>query len=198
MALTKTTTIIEIDPWTEIIATGAFTGAVADVSDSFASLLYIELGPTEAVANSGSLVRVEVSYADDNWVRYQAFTSSSTTAVTTTLNGAVAVDDPTVTLTSATGNFTIPGQKFLIRDDSGVAIVESESCLVETESTNVVTLAQDVIRNHASGLNCYTDVDEWTVEIPVAAAKVRVFVSADDPDCNIAFTTRISKITSLT
>lgn len=198
MALTKTTTIDLIDPWTEIIATGAVTGAAKSLADSFSSILYIELCPTEAVAQGGALVRVEISYADDDWQEFVTFTSTDTIAQTTTLNGEVAADDPTITLTSATGAFSIPGQKFLIRDDTGVGIEDSETCLVETEAANVVTLGQNVKDTHVTGLNCYTDVDEWVIEIPLAASQVRTFVSAEDDDCNIAFTTRISKVTSLT
>jgi hypothetical protein len=74
----------------------------------------------------------------------------------------------------------------------------SESVRTKSQAANVVTLFQDLIRNHTNGANVYDRVDEWAIEIPFAASQVRVLIDNTDADCDIYSTTRISKVTALT
>ena len=196
MALTKTTSIDEIDPWQETAAGTLDVGAAKSLSDSYASMLYIEVAMIEAVDQVGVEVIVEVSYADDDWTKLIEFTGTAETPATTTINDATADEgDPSITLTDATtGDFDVPGRKWFIKDGT---IGNSESVKTQVNAVHTVTLCQDLLRNHANGLSVYDRVDEWVVEIPMAAAHVRTLINNVDADSDVAFTTRISKVTVL-
>lgn len=196
MALTKTTTEDIIDEWQEVTADTLTVGNAEDVSGSYESSVYIEVAPIEAVAQSGVEITVEVSYGTENWVKYLSFTSTVVTAGTTTINdGAVTAGDTTLTLTDATtANFDDPGNKWFIKDGT---IANSESVRTVSESTNVVTIAEQLERNHANGLSVYDHVDNWTVKLPFAVSQVRVLFNNTDADSDVAITTRISKVTAL-
>jgi len=198
MALTKTTSIVEIDAWAAITAATAREGAAHDVSASYNSLLYIEVALGEAVAHAGYGIYVEVSYGDDDWVLLCGpFSGTIETAATTTINDAAAnAGDSTITLTDATtGDFDIVGRKWFILEGT---VGNSESVRTKSQAANVVTLFQDMIRNHTNGANVYDRVDEWCIEIPFAPSQVRVLIDNTDADCDIYSTTRISKVTALT
>lgn len=196
MAVTKTTVIEEVDSWQEVAGGVLVEGAVKDVSGSYASLLFIEAALIEAVASDGVEIIVEVSYADDNWVKFQTLKGTSETPVTTTINDAsVDATDITITLTDATtGDFDIIGRKWFIKDGT---IANSESVRTKSISTHTITLCQDLLRAHANSLNVYDRVDEWVVEIPFAVAQCRVLFNNVDTDCDAVFTTRCARVTGV-
>jgi len=197
MALTKTTAIDQIDAWQPVVAGTLVEGAAKDISDAFEALLYIEVALVEAVAHSGAEIIVEVSYGDDNWMLLTTFLGTAETPATTTLNDAAAnAGDSSLTLTDATtGDFDVPGRKWFILDGT---YANSESVKTNINAVHTVTLCQDLLRSHANGLSVYDRVDEWCVALPNAASYVRALINNTDADCDVAFTTRISKITDLT
>ena len=196
MALTKTTVIDVIDAWQAVTAGTLAVGNAKDVSDSYDSLLYIEVALIEAVAQSGCDVIVEISYADDEWVQLTTFRGTAETPATTTINdGAVTAGDTTITLTDATtGDFDVPGRKWFIKDGT---IGNSEAVRTQVNAVHTVTLCQDLIRSHADSLDVYDRVDEWVIPLPLAASQVRTSINDTDADADVAFTTRISKVTAL-
>lgn len=196
MALTKTTSIDQIDAWQAVTAGTLVVGTADAINDSYNTLLYVELAPIEAVATDGAEVIVEVSYGDDDWVQIATVKATAETPATTTLNDAAAnAGDTSITLTDATtGDFDVPGRKWFIKDGT---IGNSESVRTVVNSTHTVTLCQDLMRSHADSLNVYDRVDEWVFEIPMAASYVRTIINNVDADCDVAFTTRISKVTAL-
>lgn len=196
MALTKTTVIDVIDAWQAVTAGTLAVGNAKDVSDSYDSLLYIEVALIEAVAQSGCDVIVEISYADDEWVQLTTFRGTAETPATTTINdGAVTAGDTTITLTDATtGDFDVPGRKWFIKDGT---IGNSEAVRTQVNAVHTVTLCQDLIRSHADSLDVYDRVDEWVIPIPLAASQVRTLINDTDADADVAFTTRISKVIAL-
>jgi len=195
-ALTKTTAIDEIDAWQVVTAATLGEGNADAINDSYSTLLYIEVALIEAVAHSGCEVIVEVSYGDDNWMELVRFTGTAETAATTqTAEDPTSAGDTTVTLDdSATGDFDVVGRKWFIKDGT---IGNSESVRTKSDAANVVTLCQDTLREHAVDSDCYDRVDEWVIEIPMGAAYVRTLINNSDADCDVAFTTRISKVTGL-
>jgi len=195
-ALTVTTSIDEIDAWQAVTAGTLVIGTADSISDSYATVLYIEVALIEAVAQSGCDVIVEVSYADDNWMKLVEFTGTAETPATTTINdAAVTAGDTTITLTDATtGDFDVPGRKWFIKDGT---IGNSESVRTQVNAVHTVTLCQDMLRNHADGLSVYDRVDEWVMSIPFGVAYVRTLINNTDADSDVAFTTRISKTTAL-
>lgn len=197
MALTKTTTIDEIDAWQVVTGGTMGEGTPDSISDSYETLLYVETAYVEAVATDGVEVIVEVSYADDNWMQLTTLKGTAETPATTTVNDANAdAGDSTITLTDATtGDFDIVGRKWFIKDGT---IGNSESVRSKSQAANVVTLCQDLLRSHANGVSVYDRVDEWCVAIPFGVSYVRVLVNNVDADCDCAFTTRISKVTAMT
>jgi len=196
MALTKTTAIDVVDAWQAVAGGVLVDGASKDISGSYATLLTVELAPIEAVATDGAEVTVEVSYGDDDWVALATVKATAETPATTTINdAAVNAADISLTLTDATtGDFDIPGRKWLIVDGT---VANSESVRTKINATHTVTLCQDLIRAHANSLNVYDRVDEWVFDIPVAASAVRVVVNNVDADCDCMFTSRVSMVTAL-
>lgn len=195
-ALSMTTSIDELDAWDSVLAGTLREGSADQISDSYSTIVYIEVAMIEAVAHDGVDVIVEISYADDNWMELVSFKGTVETVGTTTINDASAnAGDTTITLTDATtADFDVVGRKWFIKDGT---IGNSESVKTKSESTNTVTLCQDLMRSHANSLNVYDRVDEWCVKIPFGAAWVRVLINNTDADCDVASTTRISKVTSL-
>ena len=194
-APTMTTSIDEIDAWA-VVGSGTIREGTADqISDSYKTILYIEVALIEAVAQDGVTVIVEVSYADDNWMELISFKGTAETATTTTINdGTVTAGDTTIILTADTADFNIVGRKWFIKDGT---IANSESVKTKSNSTVTYTLLQDLLRNHANGLNVYDRVDEWVVNVPFGVAWVRVLVNNTDADSDVASTTRISKVSAL-
>lgn len=197
MALTKTTSIDTIDAWQVGTKGTLVTGNADAISDSYATMLYLEIALIEASASDGVEVIIEVSYGDDEWVQLTPLKGTAETPATTTINDA-AVDaaDTAITLTDATtGDFDVPGRKWFIKDGT---IANSEAVRTVVNATHTVTIAQDLIRGHANGLSVYDRVDEWVIEIPFACSQVRTLINNVDASCDCAFTTRISKVTALT
>ena len=196
MALTKTTSIDIIDEWAAIAAATLREGAAEDVSGSYESLLYIEVALTHADAQSGSSVIIEISYADDDWMKLAEFSiTAETPATTQTAEDPTSAEDTTVTLDDAgTGDFDVVGRKWFIIDGT---VANSESVRTKSEAGDVVTLCQDTMREHAVNSNCWDRVDEFCQTIPFAAAYVRVLVNNMDATAILHSTTRISKVTAM-
>lgn len=196
MALTKTTSIDEVDAWQTVTAATMGEGAAKSIADSYETLLYVELAPIEAAATDGAEVIVEISYADDNWVQLTSVKATAETPATTTINDAdVQAGESTLTLTDATtGDFDIIARKWFIKDGT---IGNSESVKTKSISGHAVTLAQDLLRAHANGVSVYDRCDEWVFEIPFGASYVRTLINNSDADCDCAFTTRVSKVTAV-
>jgi len=186
---------IVIDEWQPVVAATAVVGNSQLLQWPGEKMLYVETALVEATAHgTGAQVVVEISYGDDDWTLLTSFRGTAETAATTTLNGAVTAADTTVTLTDATtGDFDVKLRKWFILDPNVYA--NSESLKTVSNSTHVVTTAQDVQRAHVTGANCYDRVDEFVITIPKAARYARVILNNDDADCDIAFTTRLSQVT---
>lgn len=195
-ALTMTTSIDEIDAWQAVTAGTLVAGTADSVSDSYATVLYVEVALIEAVAQSGCDVIIEVSYADDNWMQLTAFQGTAETPATTAINDATcnAADTTVILDDSTTGDFDVPSRKWFIKDGT---IGNSESVRTKSNSGNTVTICHDLLRGHADNTNVYDRVDEWVVSIPFGVAYVRTLVNNTDADSDVAFTTRISKVTAL-
>ena len=194
-APTMTTSIDEIDAW-QLVSGGAVGEGNADqISDSYATILYIEVALIEAVAQDGVTVLVEVSYADDNWMKLFEVKGTAETAATTTTSVEEVAGQTVLSLTDATtGDFDIVGRKWFMKDGT---IGNSESVRTKSVATNDVTVLQDILRTHASGISVFDRVDEWVVNVPFGVAWVRVLVNNTDADCDVASTTRISKVSAL-
>lgn len=202
-AITKTTSITIIDDWQLVAPSTLVVGNAVDkntdnIADSYQTKLYLEIAYSdpENSAQAGVEYIVEISYADDNWVQLIRRTTIGDATASTTINdGAVTAGDTTITLTDATtGDFDVPGRKWFIVDGT---VANSESVKTVVNATHTVTLAQDLLRNHANGLTVYDFVFEKTISIPMAAAYVRVLINNTDADATIHFTTRVSKVTGI-
>lgn len=195
-ALTKTTAIVEVDAWQAVTAGTLVVGTAADVSASYETILYLESAHIEAVASDGPEYIIEGSYASTgNWVQVTTVKGTAETPATTTTVGAAADSNTVVDLTdSATGDFDVVGRKWFIKDGT---IGNSESVRTKSNSANAVTLCIDLLRAHDSGVNVYDRVDEWVIKIPFGFSQVRVLANNVDADCDVAFTTRLSKVTAI-
>ncbi|HEB26578.1 MAG TPA: hypothetical protein ENI05_02210 [Porticoccus sp.] len=195
-AITKTTTIDTIDDWQSVAAATLDVGVAKNISSSYSTKIYLEIAYTNANAQAGVDVIIEISYADDNWVKLTEFTTVGDTPATTTINDAtVTAGDTTITLTDATtGDFDVPARKWFIVDGT---VANSESVKTVVNAVHTVTLAQDLIRSHADSLNVWDFVVEKVVSVPMAAAYVRVLINNTDADASIHYTTRVSMVTGI-
>ncbi len=197
-AITKTTSIVEVDAW-QLVAPGTLVvGNNHDISGSYQTKVYFESAYTdpENSAQDGVDVLVEISYADDNWVLHHRFTTTGDATASTTLDGQANATEDTITLADATtGDFDVPARKWFILDGT---VANSESVKTELEDGfDNIDITQDLIRTHATGLTCYDFVFEDVIAIPMAAAQVRVLINNVDADATIHFTTRVSKVTGI-
>ena len=195
MPLTKTTTIDNIDPWWDIGAGTLEVGNTESLSSDYASLLYIEACPIEALAQDGMEIIIEISYANDNWVKHEAIkTATIDTPVETDLDGALSATDTAVALTDGMF-FSEVGEKWFIWDTDN----NSNSEIVRNKSVSGAdkVLCSGVVNAHADAMPVFSDAESWAVELPLSAAMVRVLYNNVDADCDMAVTTRISKVTAL-
>jgi len=197
MALTKTSAVDTIDAWQNVPAGTLVVGADKSVADSYESLLTIQVALVEAVAQSGCNVIVEFSYTGNDWAKLIEVQGTAETPATTTINDAdVGAAETSLTLTDATtGDFDVPGRLWFIKDGTAA---NSEAVRTKVNVTHTVTLCDALLRTHANGLSVYDRCDEWIIPIPFAAAYVRTLINNTDADSDVYFTTRISKVTSLT
>lgn len=199
-AITKTTSIVTVDAWQLVAPATLVVGNAHDISGSYQTKLYLEIPYTdpEDSAQDGVEYIVEISYADDNWVQLIRRTSIGDATASSAINQDGDDPDPgetTITLDdSTTGDFDVPGRKWFVVDGT---VANSESFKTKSNSTNTVTLCQDIMRQHASNLIVYDFVFETTISIPMAASYVRVLINNTDADATIHFTTRVSKVTGI-
>ena len=197
-ALTKTTAFDTIDAWQSLAVATMAVGNAEDISGSYATIVYIEVALTNANAQSGVDVEVEISYADDDWRTFWGpFTGTAETPGADDLDegGGAAPGDPTITLTDATtDDFDIIGRRWFIIHGT---VANSESVRTVSIAGNVVTLTQDLMRAHVDAQVVWDRVDEWICVIPFAAAYVRVLVNNTDADATIHWRSYCSKVTSM-
>lgn len=197
-ALTKTTSVDVVDDWQEVAAGTLTVGNAEDVSGNYDTVAIIELALTDTDAQDGSgEVIVEISYGDDDWTKLVAFSIRAETPATTDVNDAssTAADAYMILVDSATGDFDVPGRKWMVVDGT---VANSESFRTKSNANpDTVTLCQDTMRNHANSLACWDRVDEWAVSIPFSAAYYRVLVNDSDADADVHFTHRVLKTTAL-
>lgn len=196
-ALTVTTSIDEIDAWQAVTEGTLVTGTADSVSDSYRTILYIEVALTDTDAQAGCTVIIEVSYADDNWMKLVEFQGTAETPAASDVNDAssTAGDAYLILTDSATGDFDVPGRKWFVLDGT---VGNSESVRTQSNANpDTVTLCQDTLRNHAEEVVVWDRVDDWVVSIPFGVAYVRTLINNTDADAQVHFTTRISKVTGL-
>ncbi len=194
-ALTKTTSIIELDAWQQVDAGDLGVGNAGNISDSYETLVYLVIAYTGAAAQDGVKVGFEVSYGDDDWTLLTRPFTTPAGAIQDTedTDGGVTAGDTTITLSDAS-DFGTPGQKIFIQDSTPA---NSESVRIKSEAADVVTLCHDLLRNHADATSVWEFVHDYTIPIPAGFAFVRVLINNVDANADIFFTTRISKVTSL-
>lgn len=197
-ALAMSTTLDEVDAWQAVTAGTMVVGSEEDIHLNYRTIVCIEWALIEAVAHDGSGgISIEISYGDDNWIEFWGpvgFTAE-TAATTQTAEDPTVAGDTTVTLdNSSTGDFDVVGRKWFIKDGT---IGNSESVRTKSDDTNVVTLCQDTLREHAVDSDVYDRVDEWVVAIPGGVAYFRILANNGDADCDGAFTSRKLNLTGL-
>ena len=198
MALTKTTTIVEIDAWQAVAVASLVVGTAKDISGSYDPILYIEAALTDADAQEGMTIIVEISYADDDWTKLYEFTGTAETPNTTPLaDDPLAAGSTTINLDDASaGDFGTIGRKWFILD--GVDVSKSESVRTKSISTNAVGVCQDTLRAHVTDTAVWDRVDEWGgLPIPMAAAYVRILYNNTDANAVVHVTSRLSTVTGL-
>lgn len=193
-ALAKTTAIVELDPWQLVVGATLDVGAAGDISDSYDTLLYLEIAYADAQTQDGVDVSIEVSYGDDNWTLLtKPFTTPLRATETSTLDGAVFNTDVNILLIDGS-KFDKNGQKWFIEDSTPA---DSESVRTKDSTVHDISICKDLLRGHDTGTSVWDVVYEYIIPIPAGFAYVRVLINNTDADADIYYTTRISKVTSL-
>ena len=197
-ALTKTTAFDTIDAWQSLAVASMAVGNAEDISASYETIVYIEVALTNANAQAGVNVEIEISYADDDWRNFWGpvvGTAETPGADDLDEGGGAAPADPTITLTDATtDDFDVIGRRWFIIHGT---VANSESVRTASIAGNVVTLTQDLMRAHVDAQIVWDRVDEWSVRIPMAASYVRVIINNTDADATIHWRSYCSKVTAL-
>ncbi len=194
-ALAKTTSIAELDAWQKVAAGTLDVGAAGDIHLSYDTILYLEIAYADTDDQEGVVVIVEVSYGDDDWTLLtKPFITPAALTDDDDLDGQVFSDGETITLSDITA-FGNLGAKLFI--ENAGAPGSSESVRVQSVAGNVITLCQDLLRNHADAVFVYDEVYEYIFSIPASFAYVRVLINVTDVDSDIYYTTRLSKVTGL-
>lgn len=196
-ALTKTTSLIEFDSWQLLNPASAVAGDFGDISDSYSTILYLEIAYTDTDAQDGVEVTVEVSYGDDNWVQLtKPFTTPPGDGGNDDeLDGEATAGQSTLTIDGvANPNFGPKGQKiFILRG----GFSESVRMKVGVAGGATMTLCHDILNTHPDATPIWDTVYEYALPIPAAFAFVRVIINNTDANASIYWVTRISKVTGL-
>ena len=193
-ALVKTTSIVDTDVWQRVTAGTLAIGNVGDISNSYTTIIYLEIAYADTDAQDGVEVSFEVSYGDDNWTLLtKPFTTPAGGVLTSTyLSGDEPAGETDVELNNVT-DFGDNGLKWFIEDDGD----DSESVRSKAISGNVITLCHDTLFVHNNTNKCWGIVYEYIIPVPTAYAYVRVLINNTDINADIYYTTRISKVTEL-
>ena len=192
-ALTKTTSIVELDAWQEVLAGTLDVGAAGDIHLSYDTILYLEIAYTDNANQDGVEVSIEVSYGDDNWTLLtKPFITPSGTGENTTIDVGPSAGDSFVSVDDSTG-FNTPGQKFFVSSAGN----DEETVRIKSEAGDVITLCHDFLYDHPGSTNLWGEVYEYILPIPAGFAYVRVLINNTDADADVFYTTRLSKVTSL-
>ncbi len=195
--LTKTTAFDTIDAWQALAAATLAVGNSEDISGSFATVVYIEVALTGAAAQAGVDVIIETSMlTGDDWTELTTFKGMAATPNLDDLDegGGASAGDPTINVTSSTGNYDDNGFLFFVIDTT---VAESEVMRVKSEAGNAITLCQDLKYNHVDQEVTTDEVDQWQVSIPFSAAYVRVIINNSDADAGVHWRSHCSKVTAL-
>ena len=190
--LTKTTSMIGNVDWNSVPANTMAKMAAWNISDSYDTILYLEIAYTDEAPQDGVEVIIEVSYGDDDWTLLDTFVTPPGLGWDDFLDGAVVAGETTVTFDGGT-EFDVPGQKFFFESGDD----EEETVRVKSFAGSTATLCHDLQFNHANATNVWGEVYEYVIHIPAPCAYVKVSIENPDADGDIYFTTRLSKVTSL-
>lgn len=197
-ALTVTEAYDAIDAWQALAVATLAVGNSEDISDSYATIVYIETAYTGAANQAGCDVIVEISYATaDDWIQFRSFKGQTVTPGLDDLDeaGNTLAGDTTITTTGgATDLFDVVGQRWFILDTT---VAESEIVRTKSWATQTATLAQDAKYAHSDAEVISDAVDQWTISIPIGVAFVRVLVNNSDADATMHWRSFCSKVSAL-
>ncbi len=194
-ALTKTTSIVELDAWQALGNAAVSVGNAGNISGSYDIILYLEIAYADTDAQDGVDVIVEVSYGDDDWTLLTSFTTPAEIAQDGfTLDGNHTAGDTTIDTSEGPDAGPVANKWFI---EDGALELSSESVRTESITVNEVTICHDILRNHTNGDSLWAYVHEYVIPIPKSFAYVRVTINNTDVNAGIFYTTRISKVTSL-
>lgn len=196
-ALTKTTAFDTIDTWQAVATSTLAVGNSEDVSGSYSTVVFVEAAYTNANAQSGPDITVEISYATgDDWIELVTFKGQAVTPNMDDLDegGGATAGDATINVTDSTGDYDAPGELFFVVDTT---VAESEVLRVKSEAGNAITLVQDLKYSHVDTEVTTDAVDQWAIKLPLATAFVHVLVNNTDTDATMHWRSFCSKASAL-
>jgi len=196
MALTKDVSIVDA-VGAAMASAATIVGADANIADAYEAQLYVYHAVATTTAHTASTqpsARIEVSpdaTIDDAWTTFVELSFSTTSALSTTLNGQINAGSTTAVLTAGT-NFPRSTLAFIVNSTPA----DSEWVEVAQLATNTATLADGVTKTQATGLTILTQAERRTVLLPFGAKRVRVvYYGATGPTS--VFQTKLLKVTAI-
>lgn len=145
--------------------------------------LYIAIVTTTALLASPNAIIIQTcndATDDSQWVDAVPFSTNTTTALTTTANGAISAAATSVTLTGS-GTFSARSGFIYFRDSSTVG----EWVNAQGQATTTLTVpSPGVINSHLTGINIYDQAVKYLASLDVSCVK-RLRIKVDN---NVAAT----------
>lgn len=184
---TKSNSGAILDEWQSLAANTVGIGTPLDISASFESSFQVEVALTNANAQQGVEILVEVSNDGTKWTEYQRYTGTAITPTTTGLTNTEAVAATVLEVTDIS-NFAELGQKWFIIN-STVAESESVRTVVDNGSTQL-TVADGLQFEQDASAILWNTVDEWVVTIFSSMPRARISILNEDANASVHWTIR--------
>lgn len=196
-----------VDAWAEVAQNAVREGAVATLSDSYNSVLHIDVALSSTTAHTGTRVLVQVSSAaadDEFWTTIHDFITLVGTGVTEAItNNPLAAAGTQISVASLTG-FTVATGGTLLAFLEDATPANSE--LVQIISTSVeagddlINLLDGVKREHANTAVLWSPAAAYAIELPMGTLRARViYDNLYDADGSSVFTrARVTEVTAVT
>jgi hypothetical protein len=197
-----TTTPTAVDEWAEVGQNSVREGATTTISDSYQTILYIDVAITSAPAHTGTKIWVQVSAntsGDEDWYTFVEFIGPAGTVDLENLGGAEAAGQTQLEVADTTGLYDEDETRWIFIEDTGT-VADSEMCVLVEHDTNVSVTVLDGLTNAKDAADVLTDIARnYVINVPFGYVRVRVIYdnTYDADGATVHTKCRISEVTAL-
>ena len=173
-ATTKARTAVDV--WAEVAQNAVREGTTTDISDSYSTIVYIQWALTSATAHTGTKIDVQISSntsGNDDWVTFWSSIVGIGTADPESLGGAESGGATLIEVASTVGLYDDDETRWIFIEDNVVATSELVYLVSHVGNTSI-TIQDGLANAHDASDILYDIAGTLTVELPLAAQRVRV------------------------